>query len=106
AAKKELAKLGKRKKRFERKIERLDAMLLALLSAMNVPYLEGYFYTLTKVKNPPSVDVLDLDAVADEYKRVIVCLPAEDWKVLLDALPEERRRDIISRLFKHDVIPE
>jgi hypothetical protein len=73
---------------------------------MNTPYLEGYFYTLTKVKNPPSVDVLDLDAVADEYKRVNVCLPAEDWKVLLDALPEERRRDIISRLFKHDVTPE
>jgi hypothetical protein len=106
AAKKELATLGKRKKRFERKIERLDAMLLAVFSAMNVPYLEGYFYTLTKVKNPPSVDVLDLDAVADEYKRVNVCLPAEDWKVLLDALPEERRRDIISRLFKHDVTPE
>ena len=30
AAKKELATLGKRKKRFERKIERLDAMLLAV----------------------------------------------------------------------------
>jgi hypothetical protein len=106
AAKKEIATLGKRKKRFERKIERLDSMLLAVFSAMNVSYLEGYFYTLTKVKNPPSVDVLDLEAVTDGYKRVSVCLPAEDWRLLLEALPEERRREIVFRLFKHEVTPE
>ena len=106
AAKKELATLRKRKKRFERKIERLDSMLLAVFAAMNVPYLEGYFYTLIQVKNPPSVDVLDLEAVVDEYKRVNVCLPAEDWKFLLRALPEERQREIVSRLFKHEETPE
>ena len=106
AAKKEIATLGKRKKRFERKIERLDSMLLAVFAAMNVPSLEGSFYTLAKVKNPPSVDILDLEAVSDEYKRVSVCLPAEDWKYLLNALPSESRQEIVSRLFKHEEVPE
>ncbi len=106
AAKKEIATLGKRKRRFERKIERLDAMLLGVFAAMRVPFLEGHFYTLAKVKNPPSVDVLDLDTIGDEYKRVTVCLPAEDWGYLLEALPAERRQEIISRLFKHEVTPE
>jgi hypothetical protein len=106
AAKKEIATLGKRKKRFERKIERLDSMLLALFSAMQVPSLEGYFYTLTKVKNPDSVDIVDLEAVSDEYKRVTVSMPAEDWALLIRSLPEDRRQDVISGLFKHEITPE
>lgn len=106
AAKKEIATLGKRKKRFERKIERLDAMLLAVFSAMNVRSLEGDFYTLGKVRNPPSVEIVDLEILAEEYKRVSVCLPAEDWKYLLEALPADRRQEILSRVFKHEVSPE
>lgn len=106
AAKKEIATLGKRKKRFERKIERLDRMLLAVFAAMNVSYLEGNFYTLTKVKNPDSVDIIDLDAVSNEYKRVSVSMPAEDWKFLLESISDERRQEVISRLFKHEVTPE
>lgn len=106
AAKKEIATLGKRRKRFERKIERIDRMLLIVFAAMNVPYLEGNFYTLSKVKNPDSVDIVDLDSLNDEYKRVSVSMPAEDWKLLLDSISDERRQEVISRLFKHEVTPE
>lgn len=106
AAKKEIATLGKRRKRFERKIERIDRMLLTVFAAMNVPYLEGNFYTLSKVKNPDSVDIVDLDSLNDEYKRVSVSMPAEDWKLLLNSISDERRQEVISRLFKHEVTPE
>lgn len=106
AAKKEIATLSKRRKRFERKIERLDRMLLTVFAAMNVPYLEGNFYTLSKVKNPDSVDIIDLDTLNNEYKRVSVSMPAEDWQLLLESISDERRQEVISRLFKHEVTPE
>ena len=106
AARKEIATLSKRRKRFERKIERIDRMLLTVFAAMNVPYLEGNFYTLSKVKNPDSVDIVDLDSLNDEYKRVSVSMPAEDWKFLLDSISDERRQEVISRLFKHEVTAE
>lgn len=106
AAKKEIATLSKRRKRFERKIERLDRMLLTVFAAMNVPYLEGNFYTLSKVKNPDSVDIIDLDTLNNEYKRVSVSMPAEDWQLLLESISDERRKEVISRLFKHEVTPE
>jgi Siphovirus Gp157 len=106
AAKKEIATLGKRRKRFERKIERIDRMLLTVFATMNVPYLEGNFYTVSKVKNPDSVDIVDLDSLNDEYKRVSVSMPAEDWKFLLESISDERRQEVISRLFKHEVTAE
>ena len=106
AAKKEIATLNKRRKRFERKIERLDRMLLTVFAAMNVPYLEGNFYSLSKVKNPDSVDIIDLNSLNDEYKQVSVSMPAEDWKLLLESISDKQRQEVISRLFKHEVTPE
>ncbi len=81
-------------------------MLLTVFAAMTVPYLEGNFYTLMKVKNPNSVDIIDLDVLSNEYKRVSVSMPAEDWKFLLDSVSKQRRQEVISRLFKHEVTPE
>jgi hypothetical protein len=70
--------------------------------------LNGKTVTMSGRSNPPSVEVLDPEAVPPLYKTAVVEMPLELWYILVDQHPHEtagalKRVDVEKRLIKEAI---
>ena len=70
--------------------------------------LKGKTVTMSARANPPSVEVIDPEAVPARYKSIRVQMPLEQWHVLVDKCPNETAGaatsiDIDKRLIKEAI---
>jgi len=102
-AKAEVKRLQARQKHFEATAERVSNMVLHVLDWLGVKKLEGRTNTLKKRKCPPSVNVVDEQKIAAEYKRVTVTLPLPQWQQLLAGTPEDARKTVLAGVRKQEI---
>lgn len=77
ARKDEARRLAERAQSDERKALWLRAYLLANMQAMGIARIESVRFTLTLRDNPPSAELVDLEQVPEEFRRVITKIEAD-----------------------------
>jgi len=80
--KEEEQRLYAKRKAAENTAERLRAYALAQLQAMSLERLDYGTHTLSRVLNPPSVNVLDAAAVPHEFERTKITVETDKRAIL------------------------
>lgn len=88
-AKRELERLTARKKRYERRQERLEGYVVAVLRKLGEKKMEGRTSTLSLRACPASVAVLDESAIPGEF-RVMKVEESIDKRAIKQALASKR----------------
>jgi hypothetical protein len=68
----EITRLKLRKAKFERRQERVESMVMKLLQAHRRPRIEGHTTFLALHGCPPSLEILNEDAIPMEYKTAVI----------------------------------
>ena len=84
-AKAEKERLAQQQAKWEGRHERLRAMVLGVMQAMNVPKLEGATDRLRRQKNPVALEITDTLQIPEQYLKATIQMPFAEWRVLLDA---------------------
>lgn len=66
--KEEEKRLKERKQTYENKVKSLKEYLLTSLEAVGLDKVEAGTFTVRKQKNPPSVKIIDENAIPEQYK--------------------------------------
>lgn len=87
AAAAEIKRLQERKSLYEKRQERLKAYVVRIMEDLQVRKLEGETSTLMLRACPPSVEILDEEAIPEQYKvtRVAVSVDKKAIKAALEA---------------------
>jgi len=94
-AAKEIARLQRRKARFERAQERLEGYVMDVLRTLPEPKrgsrrLEGDTSTLSLAKCPPSLNITDMDAIPADFVIVVPASTTVDKAAVKQALVDGR----------------
>lgn len=63
------AQMAKRRKALENRIEHIQAYTLSVMQFNNIQKIETPYFNLTVVKNPPKVDIYDINQVPAHFMR-------------------------------------
>lgn len=80
----QVVRLEKANKRDQAIIDRIESSIQRVIESGGRDRLEGSVYTLRLRKCPPSVDVLDMEQVPEEYRRYKVEVSADKSKAKTD----------------------
>ena len=63
------AQMTKRRKALENRIEHIQAYTLGVMQFHNIQKIETPYFNLTVVKNPPKVDIYDINQLPAHFMR-------------------------------------
>jgi hypothetical protein len=110
----EARRIGEQAKRFERMADRVRERVLYYIMSRGIDAvgkfmkLRGKTLTFSARSNPPSVEIIDAEAVPARFKTVKVEMPLEQWYQLVEAHPDEtagalKSIDIDKRMLKEAI---
>ncbi len=104
AAKAEEQHARKWRDRWEARYNRLATMVHGVMVAMDVQKLEGATDRFRRQNNPEATEIVDLNALPDEYLRATIKMPLSTWKFLVESHRLEPNPDIIKVTSEVDAV--
>ena len=84
----EIERLGKHKSQLDRKSQWLKDYLLRELDSAGLPEIKRPTIKIAIRTNPPSVNVIDIDAIPEKYKRLVPAIYEANKKDISDLYKE------------------
>lgn len=91
AAGEELTRIQDRKRLWEHRAERFEKYVRDVMLITGQTRLEGNANTIKLAKNPPSVEIAQIDLVPAEYVKNSKTLDCKTWAQIYEALPPDLR---------------
>ena len=88
AVKSEEKRLTNRRQTMENRVEWLKLYLLTEMTACNIYKVKRDIVTVSVLDNPPSIEVIELESIPEEYRRVIPEHWEPDKKAMLEHFKE------------------
>jgi hypothetical protein len=102
-------------KAWEKRHEDLESMVIGIMQQIGKTRMDGRHSVLSLRKNPPSVEVAQLDMVPNPLMRISVTMPYDLWDALClkspqlaackTSAPEPMKTEIAKRLKEGDGVP-